>query len=392
MGAVVASLVVGLNWSTSSWWVTKKVQVGQKADDPGKFMRVTSSYVYMGTPVTLDFVLTCSGFITSYRDRDRSYDISGGPMLYGVRLPDGKALVLSTNAFCAKNEAYMLSPGLIPVVVIYDDATKLTQGWAYMSEAAYARPNSPLKFVDAKIALVSRDEAVAILNSQTPNVVTAFGNDGPFANVGITPPPAKELFVGQRCVGWLRVQIPEQHRTKVQVLWPTTKPKYWLSPVVDNDYHRFTNSISGSPYFPRQADDQVGIPTRQKHASAGFQKEGESFYPAPIRFSNAAGVGAGLTRELNISAETEGLFFCGGPWSSLAEREAVAPDSFDSDNGLYPSGGGKELATLLFVSGQPVYNFRSTTELNSNVYFFDQDQFMITRINYSISNQLRDQR
>jgi hypothetical protein len=347
----------------------------------------------MGKPVTLDFVLTCSGFITSYRDRDRSYDISGGPMLYGVRLPDGKALVLSTNAFCAKNEAYMLSPGMIPIVVIYDDAAKLTQGWAYMSETAYARPKSPLKFIDAKIALVSRDEAAAILNSQIPNVVTAFGNAGPFANIGLTPPPLKELIVGRHCVGWLRVRISGEHRPKVQALWPTTKPKYWVPPTIDNNYHWFTNSISGKPYFPMQADSQVGIPTKNKYASsAGFQKDGEKFYPAPILVSKIVGVGYVLIREFNDSTETEGLFFCGGPWPSSADREAFAPNSFEEGDGNYPSWRHQEIPTRLVASGQSVYNFPSTTTHNSNVYFFEDDQFMIRRIDYSISNQLRDQR
>src|SRR5690242_4991897 len=71
--------------------------VASRQPQTGPFFRITANYLYRGKPLTLDFALGCGGIVTTYKDKDRSVDLFGGPQLYGARTEDSKAVAISTT-------------------------------------------------------------------------------------------------------------------------------------------------------------------------------------------------------------------------------------------------------------------------------------------------------
>jgi hypothetical protein len=394
-GALVALLVVAINRSTGGWWVT------QKADAPGRFLRVTANYVYLGTPIKLDFVLTCGGTLTTYRDGDRSVDVWGGPELYGVRLPDGKALVLSTTGYCSAREAYLFAPGFLPVVVIFDDPQRLTQGWAYMSEAAYERPNSPLKFTEATVSLLPKVEAALLYKNQTTNIVNAFGNAGPFAlPPDVQTPPEVELRVGRQCVGWVRLPIAESKRHRVRELWPSSRPKYWLADIPNADFWKLAAEVRHGDGFAYAWSLGSGPGLPRRNVRDAYERlfaprfPGIVTYVAP-QFRAPEHQKLRYAVEVALQSNFEGLYYCGGPWPSRAQKDLFEPSSPD-----YFNGGPSIQPASFTINGKTPKNWPPLNQVTgqfmdhvpNGTIFFENDEYYIKKHEIYIANEIRDQR
>lgn len=196
----------------------------------GNFVRLVAEYTYKGEPVALDFVNTCGGRLTVYKDNSHSEDIFAGPQLYGVKLPDGKALV-AKGSYCGdpKRQDSGMPPDFMPLVVVYDDAETLASGYAYVSNDAYERPKSDLKLIKARLIKVSPDEAAALLKVQKPNVVRSLNIQSPWTVTDIEKlNPHHKPAIGVYCNGFFKLPVPTDVVDELRKHWPQDHPRFWM--------------------------------------------------------------------------------------------------------------------------------------------------------------------
>ena len=265
----------------------------------GNFFRLVAEYTYKGEPVTLDFVNTCGGRLTVYKDNSRSEDIFAGPQLYGVKLPDGKALV-AKGSYCGYGNRKDAGwpPDLMPFVVLFDDAETLASGYAFVSNEAYERPHSDLKLIKARIMPVTPDEAVALLKVQKPNVVRSLNIQSPWT---VTDDkkinPGKRHTIARICEGFFKLPVPKDVVDEVRKHWPEDHPRYW-APSDDKEYFELTQIVKNSHLYGgptvrdgievlgRSWTDYMlgGVPVRTDGGSAGDNWDvGQGFENNPRR-------------------------------------------------------------------------------------------------------------
>lgn len=140
----------------------------------GPFFRVDVKLDYKGKPHDISYVATCSARITSYVDGSASRDVGRMPEHYGHRMEDGQAIVIPTPEVCnGETTANKWVPeNYMPLIIVYEDATTLAFGRAYMTEDAYSSPLSELTFHKATITASSRAEFDEFNRTGTRNVVT----------------------------------------------------------------------------------------------------------------------------------------------------------------------------------------------------------------------------
>ena len=197
----------------------------------GTFLRVTADYMYKGEPVNFDFLVVCKGRITHSRATGGSYDVWSGPMLYARKLPDGKALAISTKAFCFSFGGSSSPPArFMPLTVLYSESESLSSGYAYMSDDAYERANTPLKFIKANVVRINGDAATDLAKQQIPNLVQELGNDRgmPVSGADLRRRrPGRRPTIGTACQGAIRFPIPPELIPLVRQHWPAHRPDYW---------------------------------------------------------------------------------------------------------------------------------------------------------------------
>jgi hypothetical protein len=223
-------ILIGTTWRP--WSVTKSVK-----PVAGEYYQVTADYTYMGKPVKLRFGYKCHGQVTTYKDGDKSHDIFGGPNIYGVKLPDGKALIIGTFYFCESIRPNAPNAGmpddLQPITLLYEDYDTLADGYMFASDEAYNRPNSELKFEKIRFASFSSEDFVALLKTQIPNVVR---NPSSAGILGVDQAARDKLYPGKRrpiatdCVGWKKLKLRDEIRDEVRKHRPANKPHYWRPP------------------------------------------------------------------------------------------------------------------------------------------------------------------
>ena len=349
--------------------------------------RVTSKYIYKGEAVTIEFALACRGIKTNYRDGDRSFDIFGGPQMYGNVMADGKAVVISTRSFCHtfRNGVPNASmpENFLPITVIYDNPDTLGYGIAYMSDDAYENASSVMRFVEARVSSLNLLELEELLRRQKPNVVRSQTNRNVFdkANLSGMRPP-----IGTDCIGVARYPLADELKSEVLKHWPADHPKYW-QPADEHEYSALKqlsmrhSQLRGRDFWVTHLSmgtGRAGLPRRDGGGSGAnrfgytFAQPMAEWYPVEHIVEPGA-----LLRRYRIHAfdqSKRGLFYC-----SFVERNPDLPVS----RLLQPV----ELA----ISGELVRNYVTALRDGPISSIWVEDREMLFRVLYSLADGLGEQ-
>ncbi|NEU97435.1 hypothetical protein [Bradyrhizobium uaiense] len=210
---------------------TKSVKVTSPGEDRGYYYRFKAGLAYKGEPLDFDIVVGCNVRVTTSRDNDQTVEVGVAPMLYGLKMKDGRGVVVRAPEACQgeTTENGKVPVSLLPLVVTYENADQPWLGLAYASEDAYASPISELKFFGATISKATREEWQDWRRTEAPkNFVTyeLLGInrkniwDHPHWKPGYRAMPSK-------CRGFSWVVLPEPVREAIRPYWPASKPQYW---------------------------------------------------------------------------------------------------------------------------------------------------------------------
>jgi hypothetical protein len=213
------------------WSVVRSFEQNQ-----GPYYRLKVRLTYKGEPQNFDIVVGCKVRRITYRDKSSTLEVGLIPTVFGRRMSDGRGLVIRPPRAC---EGETTSNGrirsdLMPIVVLYEDASNLDFGTAYLSDDAYSNSVSVLKFGGATVEKATRTEFDTFNRTQT-NVVTresfwsAEAGDAVLNQMNIKRVPRPWAYM---CTGYKRFKIQDDSRGLVQQYWPGTHPRYWIP---DND-------------------------------------------------------------------------------------------------------------------------------------------------------------
>jgi hypothetical protein len=215
----------------SPWTFTKSVDVKKAGQDHGYYYRFKASYTYKGEPFDFNIVVGCNVSVTTYKDNDRTVEVGVTPMVFGLKMKDGRGVVVHPPQACRgeTTENGRVPASLLPLVVTYENADQPWSGLAYASDDAYDSPISELKFFGAAISRATFEEWQEWRRNEAPkNFVT-------YELLGLN---AKDKFdvvqwkpgyraMGSVCTGFSWVKLPESVREAMRPFWPASKPRYW---------------------------------------------------------------------------------------------------------------------------------------------------------------------
>jgi hypothetical protein len=98
---------------------------------------------YKGEPLDFDVVVGCNVSITTYTDNDRTIEVGIAPMVYGIKMNDGRGVVVRPPEACngETTDNGKVSAALLPLVVTYENADQPWFGLAYASEGCVRKPD-----------------------------------------------------------------------------------------------------------------------------------------------------------------------------------------------------------------------------------------------------------
>jgi hypothetical protein len=198
----------------------------------GPFFRVDVKLDYKGKPHDISYVATCQARITRYADNSRSYDVGLTPNVYGHRMEDGQAVLVNTPQVCNGETTTnkWVPENWMPMIVVYEDATLLSFGRAYMTEDAYASPLSELKFHKATITAATRQEFDDFARTGPKNVVTRerfFSNeDTNFQKRAGALKQYDEVF-SDSCLMVVRYRVSEEKRAVLRKMTGYAANESW---------------------------------------------------------------------------------------------------------------------------------------------------------------------
>jgi hypothetical protein len=210
---------------------TKSVNVTSPGQDRGYFYRFKASLAYKGEPLDFNIVVGCNVRVTTYKDNDRTVEVGVAPMVYGLKMKDGRGVVIRPPVACQgeTTENGKVPAALLPLLVTYENADQPWFGLAYASEDAYESPISELKFFGATIGKATREEWQEWRRIEAPkNFVT-------YELLGINEknmwdnPHWKPGYraMSSMCTGFSWVRLPDSVRDAIRPYWPASKPHFW---------------------------------------------------------------------------------------------------------------------------------------------------------------------
>jgi hypothetical protein len=265
----------------SGWSFTKSVEVKKAGQDRSYYYRFKASYTYKGEPLDFDIVVGCNVSVTTYNDNGRTVEIGVSPMVFGLKMKDGRGVVVHPPEACRgeTTENGRVPASLLPLVVTYENADQPWFGLAYASEDAYDSPISELKFLGATIGRATFEEW------QEWRRTEALKNFVTYELLGMNPrnkwdraqwKPGYRVMSSE-CTGFSWVKLPESVREAMRPYWPASKPRYWFPNAEAHktfrsagDYHLGKVPFEGNPlseYFDWPGDK--GVP-RHKPGSEIF--------------------------------------------------------------------------------------------------------------------------
>ena len=216
---------------TGRWSFVKGVSV-----DRSTFFRLKVKLTYKGEPQDFDIVVGCNVRVIAYKYGGSTYEAGHVPVLYGRAMSDGKAVVVRTPNACGGETTAngWVRQGLLPVIVVYDDAKTLAFGTAYISDDAYKSPLSILGFGGATIEKATRAEFDQFRLNAPSNIVsraqyhmTRHDPSGSYSNAPALHPPYPRM--GRNCYAFERFRTPNYVQPLVRQMWPANRPKYWAA-------------------------------------------------------------------------------------------------------------------------------------------------------------------
>jgi hypothetical protein len=209
---------------------TKSVDNKTAGQDRGYYYRFKASYAYKGEPLDFNIVVGCNVGVTTYKDNDRTVEVGIAPMVFGVKMKDGRGVVVRPPEACQgeTTENGRVPAALLPLVVTYD-ADQPWFGLAYASEDAYESPISELKFFGATIGGASFEEWQEWRKTEAPRNFITYQLLGINANNRFDQPRWKPGYraMSSECTAFSWVRLPEAVRDAIRPYWPASKPRYW---------------------------------------------------------------------------------------------------------------------------------------------------------------------
>lgn len=211
---------------------TKSVKVTTPGEDRGYYYRFKANLAYKGEPLSFDVVVGCHVRVTTYKDNDRTVEVGVAPMVYGLKMKDGRGVVVRPPEACSgeTTENGRVPATLLPFVVTYENADAPWFGRAYLSEDAYASPISELKFFSATVSRATREDWLEWRRTEAPKNFVTYELLGINANNIWVHPRWKPGYriMGSICTGFAWVRLPESVREAIRPFWPTSQPRYWF--------------------------------------------------------------------------------------------------------------------------------------------------------------------
>lgn len=213
------------------WSFTKSVEVTTPGQDRGYYYRFKASFAYKGEPLDFDIVVGCNVRITTYKDNDRTVEVGIAPMVYGLKMKDGRGVVVRTPEACQgeTTENGKVTAALLPLVVTYEIADQPWFGLAYASEDAYESPISELKFFGATISKATAEEWREWRRTEAPKNFITYKllviNEKDRFDTPHWHPGFRAM--SSECAAYSWVKMPEPVREAIRPYWPASKPHYW---------------------------------------------------------------------------------------------------------------------------------------------------------------------
>jgi hypothetical protein len=279
--------------------LTKSADNKTAGQDRGYYYRFKASYAYKGEPLDFDIVVGCNVSITAYKDNSRSVEVGIAPMVYGLKMKDGRGVVIKPPEACRgqTTENGKAPAALLPLVVTYENADQPWFGLAYASEDAYDSPVSELKFFGATISNATFEEWQEWRKIDAPKNFITYELLGINETNRFDGPRWKSGYraMSSLCAGFAWVKLPEPVRDAMRPYWPASKPRFWYPSEEARktfrsagDYRGKTVPFEGSPlsdYFS-QADGIRGV---ARHKPGGLVARTShvvgDLYPAASDFS-----------------------------------------------------------------------------------------------------------
>jgi hypothetical protein len=236
--------------------------------DRSTYYRLKVKLAYKGEPQDFDIVVGCNVRQTFYKEGGNTYEAGLVPTVFGRRMSDGKGLVVRPPNACRGETTAnrRVQPDLLPVVVVYDDADRLDDGVAYLSEDAYESPLAVLEFGGATIEAATRDDFERFRRTQA-NLVTREAYHSALSGAVVLKRlnlAAATHALAHICEGYERHQLDENMRNLVRPFWPESRPRYWATTYdAEGAVHRelIQNPARRTWTFNETAAD-LGLPTR----------------------------------------------------------------------------------------------------------------------------------
>lgn len=371
---------------------TKSDAVSAPGQDHAIYYRLKVNLAYKGQPLDFDIVVGCRVSITTYKDNDRTVEVGVAPMAYGLKMKDGRGVVVRPPEACQgeTTDNGKVPAALLPLVVTYENADQPWFGLAYASEDAYASPISELKFFGATISKATREEWQEWRRTDAPKNFVTYELLGVNAKNRWDKPQWKPGYraMGSICAGFSRVKLPEAVGEAIRTYWPASRPDYWY-PNEDarrtfraaSDYDGQKVLFEGSPIrelFPTKAEFFPGLARRKPGAQIFFtQRVVGDLYPASSDLSmnrlDAAGhlsgeIGAKARKsfaEVNVRPELKGFAYCDVVWNIDGLPSEINDPGNPNANRI---DGQQIYETLYRKSGDFDYAF----ERDEYVYFYNR--------------------
>jgi hypothetical protein len=237
---------------------TKPTDNKAAGQDRGYYYRFKASYSYKGEPLDFNIVVGCNVSIADNLDNSRSVEVGIAPMVYGLKMKDGRGVVIKPPEACRgeTTENGKAPAALLPLVVTYENADQPWFGLAYASEDAYDSPISELKFNDATINRATREEWQDWRRTEAPKNFITYELLGINETNRFDHPHWKPGYrvMSSICAGFAWLKLPESVSDAMRTYWPASKPRYWY-PNADarnifysaGDYRGKTVLFDGSP-------------------------------------------------------------------------------------------------------------------------------------------------
>jgi hypothetical protein len=396
-GVLFAIKALGEQGRLGRWSFTKSVDVKSAGDNRATYFRLKVNLAYKGEPLDFDIVVGCNVRVTTYKDNDRTVEVGVAPMVYGLKMKDGRGVVVRPPEACdgQTTENGKVPKALLPLIATYENADAPWFGLAYASEDAYDSPISELKFFGATIGNATREEWQEWRRTEAPKNFITYEILGINEKNRWEQPRWKPGYraMGSICAGVSRVHLPEPVRDAIRPYWPASKPDYWYPNEeakqafrAAGDYRGRKIPFEGSPlygYFSTGAHF-LGLPRRKPGAMIFFTGHvaGE-VYPASSDLSlNRLDAAGELSAEINaktrmgyseanVSPELKGFATC-----DVVRNIAGVPSAINFPAGrLYANRiNGEQINEELQRSGS---NFDYAFERDENIYFY-KDYSLVT--------------